>query len=85
MFPFNNQNNNNNKQSRLTMQQHLQQFTYNPQYLNMNTEDLKFSEFKNLHDEYKKLAIFVNQIQEAVNQNSQHSQNNQKDINNNNI
>ena len=79
MFPFNNQNNNNNKQSRLTMQQHLQQFTYNPQYLNMNTEDLKFSEFKNLHDEYKKLAIFVNQIQEAVNQNSQHNQNNQKD------
>lgn len=61
------------------MQQHLQQFTYNPQYLNMNTEDLKFSEFKNLHDEYKKLAIFVNQIQEAVNQNSQHNQNNQKD------
>lgn len=79
MFPFNNQNNNNNKQSRLTMQQHLQQFTYNPQYLNMNTEDLKFSEFKNLHDEYKKLAMFVNQIQEAVNQNSQHNQNNQKD------
>lgn len=61
------------------MQQHLQQFTYNPQYLNMNTEDLKFSEFKNLHDEYKKLAMFVNQIQEAVNQNSQHNQNNQKD------